>query len=155
MSVRATCRVPAMSTCRRSRWRPTLRKSGLSSAPRRVPRGSPTATPAPGLRWPRTSSSLRATPPATMWARGTSGPRARIFRSNDSTGGVVQERRAEAPAVLVPGAEVHVRVPSDNGRIRQLGLALGEPVLEHVARDLGVELDAPGSLAEPVALARC
>ena len=39
------------------------------------------------------------------------------------------------------------------GGIRQLRLALDEPVVEHVARHLGVELHAPGALAEAVGLA--
>ena len=56
--------------------------------------------------------------------------------------------------MLVPPAEQHVGSLADGGRIRQLGLALREPAVEHVTGHLGVELDRPGALSQPVGLLR-
>ncbi len=48
---------------------------------------------------------------------------------------------------------MQVGVPAHRDRIRQLGRAVDEPVVEHVPRHLGMELHAPRALAEPVGLA--
>ena len=61
-------------------------------------------------------------------------------------------RPRRAAGRVVPGREALVRLLPHSRSVGQLGLALGEPVVEHVQRHLGMELDAPRALAEPEGL---
>ena len=115
-------------------------------------------------RWPSTCSPPRGTRRGTTSGRGTSGratrscppSRARLGRcARNDARRRVEERAAERPPLLVPRREVAVGLRHDLlERLRRARRRPRRTSVEHVPLDLGVELDAPRAVAEPVRLPR-